>query len=161
MQILAQKKGGGAHLCPLSVGLYHEYDTGVWLIQRVSVQQSLARHTKLYFGDAGCWTTEAGRRGGGLLNVIHPGSGWGELPTSKAVRCEAVGRSKGWESVVAGWWISGEMWHAHRRQALLTLERCHRKNRDSCWIPGNQTRPTVLLLPVRAVAHGEHIISSQ
>lgn len=66
---------GGAHLCPLSVGLYHDYDTGVRLIQRVSVQQSFARHTQLHFGDAGSWTAEAGGRGGGLLNVIHPGSG--------------------------------------------------------------------------------------
>lgn len=33
---------GGAHLCPLSVGLDHEYDAGVGLIKRVSVQESLA-----------------------------------------------------------------------------------------------------------------------
>lgn len=33
---------GGAHLCPLSVGLDHEYDTGVGLVQSVPVQQGLA-----------------------------------------------------------------------------------------------------------------------
>lgn len=70
-----ESRGEEAHLCPLSVGLYHEYDTGVGLIQRVSVQQSFARHAQLDFGDAGSWTAEAGSRGGGVLNVIHPGSG--------------------------------------------------------------------------------------
>lgn len=64
---------GGAHLCPLPVGLDHEYDTGVGLIQRVSVQQSLAGHPQLHFGDAGCRTAEAGRRRGGLLDLIHSG----------------------------------------------------------------------------------------
>lgn len=64
-----------SHLYPLSIVLYHEYDAGVRLIQSVSVQQSFARHAQLDFGDTGCWTAEAGCRGGGLQNIIHPGSG--------------------------------------------------------------------------------------
>lgn len=69
----------GPHLSPLSIGLYHQYDAGVRLIECVSIQQSFARHAQLYFADAGSWTAEAGRRGGGLLNIIHPGSGREEL----------------------------------------------------------------------------------
>lgn len=67
---------GGAHLCPLSVGLDHEDDTGVGLIQRVSVQQSLARHAQLHFGHAGCRTAEAGSGRGGLLDLVHSGPSW-------------------------------------------------------------------------------------
>lgn len=67
---------GGAHLCPLSVGLDHEDDTRVGLVQRVSVQQSLARHAQLHFGDAGCRTAEAGSGRGGLLDLVHSGPSW-------------------------------------------------------------------------------------
>ena len=78
-----------AHLCPLSVVLHHKYDTWVRLIQRVSVQQGFARHTQLYFGDAGSRTTEAGRRGDGLQNIIHPGSGR-EGSCRPAKQCDVV-----------------------------------------------------------------------
>lgn len=88
-------KASEAHLCPLSIGLDHEYDTGVGLVQCVSVKQSLARHTQLYFGDAGCRTTEAGRGGSGLLKVIHLRLGQEELPTGETVRSEAAGSSEG------------------------------------------------------------------
>lgn len=84
-----------AHLCPLSIGLHHQHDTRVRLVERVSVQQSLAGHTQFHLGDAGGWTAEARCRGGGLLDVIHPGSGRDEQPTSRAVQretssCEAA-----------------------------------------------------------------------
>lgn len=99
--------GAGAHLCPLSIGLHHQHDTGVWLIQRVSIQQSFAGHAQLHFGDAGSWTTEAGCRGGGLLDVIHPGSEHNRLPTSEAVQretssCEADGKRSGVPRGISG-----------------------------------------------------------
>lgn len=117
--------GVGAHLCPLSVGLYHEHDTGVWLIQRVSVQQSLAGHTQLYFGDAGSRAAEAGRRGGGLLNVIHPGSEREELPTSGAVQREACpcGSEGAVASAATAWGISVKTWRDHRGQVLSIWHR--------------------------------------
>lgn len=131
------KKGcwgaGGAHLCPLPVGLHHENDTRVWLVQRVSVQQGFARHTQLYFGDTGGRTAEAGRRGDGLQNIIHPGPQRVELPTSQAVQC---GRSGGWDYVVLDQGISAMMWHAHRRQALLTWWRCGEKEQRFLVSPG-------------------------
>lgn len=104
---LYRVSGAGTHLCPLSIGLHHQHDTGVWLIQRVSVQQSLAGHTQLHFGDAGSWTAEAGCRGGGLLDVIHPGSEHNGLPTGRAVQretssCEAYEKHSGVPRGISG-----------------------------------------------------------
>lgn len=104
-----------AHLRPLSIGLHHQHDTRVRFVERVSVQQSLAGHTQLHLGDAGGRTAEAGCRGGGLLDVIHPGSERDEQPTSGAVQrqtsgCEAAAEGRGG--------VSAKTWRSHTGQLL-------------------------------------------
>lgn len=89
-EVLIKWKKEKPHLNPLSIVLHHEYNAGVWFVQRVAIQETFARNPQLHFGDACSRATEAGRRGGRLLNIVHHDSRWEELPTGREVQREAV-----------------------------------------------------------------------
>lgn len=57
------------------MSLHHEDDTGVGLVECVSVKQSFAGDTQLHLRYAGNRATEASYWGYGLLDVVHPGLG--------------------------------------------------------------------------------------
>lgn len=85
IHVWSAKNKRRTHFRPLALVLYHEHDTGVRLVERVSVQQGLAGHAQLHLGHASSRTAYACHRGCCFLRVTHSDGEWRRGPAQRCV----------------------------------------------------------------------------